>query len=233
MIFSQTMMNTKMVYDSIYRAGKPDGRATLESWRRDCVLSHSALQELKNRLDEKEMELSEIYTSKAVQEIMHDSRESFGDIVRDERRRLTARLDEILDAKMEQYKSVALSAPSDEQIRLLTALSLRDDLTETEVSEIAAANAGSFQFLRSLKSVAGKAGIDIPAPPGVEQINDQLGDARQYGTDSLRDLDVSDSEMGYFSRLFYSAQECPPQLKSLDGLIFTAPQETADGHEPS
>lgn len=233
MRFATSLTNMKDVFDSIYKPGQPDEKRTLGSWQTDCIASREALLEIKSRLDQQEAELSEIYKADAVRDIMADSRAAFDEVVRSEKSRLTDTLDEVLDAKMNRYKSVALTAPTTEQVSLLTVLSLRDDLTESELSHIAAANAGNFQFLRSLKSIAKRSGIDLITAPTIEEVTEQLADAREYGMTSLRDICTPDSEMGYFSRCFFAGPGIGPasRFAKLDQLTFTSAQveHEADG----
>lgn len=229
-----SMLNVKRVFDSIYKAGEPDESRTLAAWQSRAIASRAALLEIRSRIDQQEQELSEIYKPDAVRDIMSDTKESYAEVVRSERNRLTAELDAVLDSKMGQYKAVALTAPTTDQINLLTALSLRDDLTESELSHIAADNAGNFQFLRSLKSIAGKAGIDIPAPPSVEQVTEQFSRARENCVASLADIATLDTEVGYFSRCFYFGIGIGPaaSLTELDQQTFTAPQKPdTDGQQ--
>lgn len=231
MKFNTTMIDAQRVFDSIYKAGNPDPSKTLIAWQNRAINARNAILAVQDQVDAQERELNQIYKSQAVAELMQPTKDAMDQIVNEERDKLTAELDETLEGKREQYKAVAMSAPSEAQLRFLQALSYRDDLTPGEVSKIAAENADCHQFLRALKAIAKKGGVDsVIAPPTSEEVDEALENAREYGMDALRSLATPSSEMGYFHRAFFAAPGVGPaaQFSRLDNNIFTSVQAPAE-----
>lgn len=227
------MIDTKRIFDAVYKTGNPDTSKTLIAWQNRAISTRAALLEVQSQIDAQEQELNQIYQPAAVAELMRETRDAMAELVRGERDKLADDLDNILDAKRQQYKAIGLAAPTTEQINLLTALNLRDSVSEAEVSYIATEMSGNFQALRALKSIAKRSGIDLPDPPSVENVEEDLNLAREYATSSLRDIAVPNNELGYFSRCFYIAPGVGPARKflDLDSNIFTSVQATPESEE--
>lgn len=230
---NSVLVDAARVYNAIYKASDhPDSVQTCETWQNTVIATRNALLEVQKQIDAQEKELAEIYQPQAVKSIMADTKETMRQLVSQEQIRLTNALDAVLDAKMTKYKKTALTAPTDEQNRLLNTLALRDDLTEVEVARIAESMADNHQALRALKSIAKKSGIDLLTPPSVESTEESIDRAREYAAGALRDIATDPGEMGYFSRTFYAGYNIGPGkvLADLDKAGFTQ-VEHEDGQD--
>ncbi len=68
------------------------------------------------------------------------------------------------EAKQEKIKKMLLAPPTNEQLNLLQALQLRDDLTVAEITHILSSFFENYNAVKSLNSVAARQGINISLP---------------------------------------------------------------------
>ena len=230
-----TIKNYQTIFDTVYHSGNPDAAKGFCGWQRKAQITRGALLKVKEKIASDLKELRETYNEKTVQSLYADMMSDYGTIKAAAEKRLLTGLDEIVAEKRKQYRKIALTAPTDEQLRLLQALALRDDLTENEVTAIAESMGDNLQALRSLGSIARKNGLDFPSYGTVDEFENALADAEQYCKETLYDLDAD--ELGYFAKCFYDYEGIGlPAIKfrPLDEPLFAAvqkPQEPTENAE--
>lgn len=230
-----TIKNYQTIFDTVYRSGDPDPKRGFAGWQHRCRITRAALMKVQEKIENDVAEARETYNERTVQSLYADMMSDYGTIKAAAEKRLLTGLDEVVTEKREQYRRVALTAPTDEQLRLLQGLALRDDLTDNEVAAIAEDMGDNLQSLRALGSIARRCGLDFPTYGDINEFEDALKDAEQYCRDTLYDLDVKD--LGYFSKCFYDYEGIGlPAIKfrPLDEPLFAAvqkPQEPTENAE--
>lgn len=219
--------NANRVFQAIYREGNADKSKTLRGWQTRCQPVRKAILQLKREHQERIADLQKTYVSEVAYQMAQEEWNDTQAVIDNRAGELLADLQEIISSKREQYAKVGLSAPTDEQIRLLQALSMRDDLSEGEVASIAAKMSDNFQAMRSLKSIAKKSGVEVVAPPTTEAFEDSLSRAEKYCCDMLRLVDADEEKLGYGGKCFYNYTDVgiPHALfNELDRCLFAAVQ---------
>ena len=110
--------------------------------------------------------------------------------------------DAVLAAKRESFKN-AMKAPTDEQLRLLTALSMRQNVGGDEISYFAENLTGNLPALRCLSEVAGKNKIAFPAILTGSELEDSLESSSAAMEKYLSTLGVGTDDLKYEHRLFW------------------------------
>lgn len=198
-----TTFSAQKVFNAIYGQSNPDKGKSLQGWQKRCQALRGAILELKREHKEAAAPFYDTFLPAVADQ---KARELWGDgnaVIAKRVDELRQDLQEILDGKRGQFERIALSAPSAEQLRLLQTVSLRDDLTEMEVSSIGAKMVDNFQAMRALRSVAKKSNIFMLAPPSLEDFEKSMGDAERFCDEMLRKIDAPDSEMGYGEKCFF------------------------------
>lgn len=219
------LFDAKRIVDAVYRESNPDKSKTLQGWQKRAQVVRSAILQLKREHKEAAAEFYEKYLPKVANEMSQELWGHADEVINERVNELRADLREILDGKREQFNKVGLSAPSDEQLRLLQTAALRDDLTEGEVSRMGAAMSSNFQAMRALRSIAKKSGLEMVAPPSVEDFEASLTQAEELCTNMLNF--IKDEELGYFARCFYdydNAGQAKTLFDRLDNCLYAAVQ---------
>lgn len=214
----------------IHRAvtgGNPDPTQGFSAWQRRAQTVRGAILEAKAQTDAEKRGLSEIYSAKETERRTVALENAYNEIVNLGVEKLERELEAVIDSKRQQFKKIALTAPTDEQLRLLQAMALRDDLTDGEISEIAADLAGSLQALKTLGSIARKAGHDFPHTVTAEQMQEQLATAEEFSRSMLRSVDKPDNDLGYNELAFwkYTDKATPKAIYGpVDSPLYSAVQ---------
>ena len=197
------IINLNRIYNSVYHSGDPDRSKGFAGWQHKAQITRKALLQAKLEMDAQLAEWRETYTEKAIEPMFGELLNEYHGIRDVALRKLEDELNAVVDEKRGQYEKIALTAPSDEQLRLIQALSYRDDLTDSEVAQIAEKMNGSLQALKALGSVARKAGLDFPHTVSTEDFERAVDEAVQYAHTALFDIDTPQKELGYNSVCFY------------------------------
>lgn len=221
--------NASKVFDSVYRSGNPDSSKGFQGWQHKAQITRKALMAAKAEVDGQLAKWRETYTEKAIEPMYREAMEDYAGLRKIAVEKLKAAILDVEKEKREQYRKIALTAPTDEQLRLIQALSLRDDLTESEVYTISEQLGENLQAMKALGSVARKAGIHFPRTITTEEFEDALGKATQYAHDVLNSIDKAD--LGYNDHCFYNYTGtgwAHMVFDPLDSPMFAAVQEQND-----
>ncbi len=192
------------VHNAINKSGTPDLSKGFEGWQKQAQITRSAIMEAKRQIDEEKAGLSEIFSQKEVERRSAALDSSYKGITRLGVEKLEKGLEAVVAAKRERFKEVALSAPTPEQLRLLQAMALRDDLTDGEIAEVAASMSENLQALKALASIARKQGHDFPAVVTQEEMERDLTTAERFSRDMLQSIEVPDEAQTYHQRCFWN-----------------------------
>jgi len=136
-------------------------------------------------------------------------------------------LSNILSAKQEQFRTIAFAPPTQQQVALLQALALRDDLTIEEVASVAEQMSDNHQSMRTLVSIARKAGVDIHISFPSDDFNEAMQAAERYYTTMINAITTKENDLDYHQREFYNYHDLGTAhyySDMLDSCLFSAPQ---------
>lgn len=199
----------------------PDQAKTLAAWRSRAKVTHDALQEVRRKMEGDIAELHDTFAIKVANPKIEELRKEFGELTEIAKKRVAADLAKTIANKREAF-SKANAAPTDAEIRLLSALSMRSSISQGEVAE-AAGQLRSLQALRVLHDLAEKHGVHAPQPLTPEDFEETI---RNIETECGRYIDgISAAEPSYRASLFWSGHPCPEStmFDRLDGR-FSTPQ---------
>ena len=223
------IFNTKRVYDAIYKAdSKPDRTKTLESWQKRVQTLHNALLKMQEQHEAEMQEASGQYLPSVLAEQETAYKREVKYVVEKRIGELKSDLKTILDGKCEQFRKIALSPPSDEQLRLLTAVSFRNDLSEGEVSRLVEQMGDCHQAIRSLRSIAKRSGVDVINPIGVEEFEESIEKANLFCEDMLRQVETKSTNLSYDAKCFFEYNgvgKANMLFNELDTALYSAVQK--------
>ena len=120
-------------------------------------------------------------------------------------RELRSQLAAMLAQKRARFESEAFTAPTDEQTRLLQALSLRaDSLTASEVFAIAERMSDNHQALRTLAALAAKSNISVLVPIQISEVEENFAEVEEYLNACIALIEKPDSGLTYKATEFYT-----------------------------
>lgn len=215
------------IHNAVNHSGTPDLSKGFGGWQRQAQITRAAILEAKRQIDEEKRGLSEIYSQKETERRAAALDASYQGITRLGLEKLEKGLEAVVAAKRKQFHDVALTPPSADQLRLLQAMAMRDDLTDSEISEVAADMAGNLQALKALGSIARKAGHDFPKTVTAEEMEADLATAERFSRDMLRSLEAAPDSLTYNQICFwnYTDTGLPKATYSkLDSVLYAAVQ---------
>lgn len=115
---------------------------------------------------------------------------------------------EVVAEHREKLEKSLAAAPTAEQLNLLTALQLRDDISKEELNSIAGQLGTNFQAIKALQSIAKKKGVNMHLPEkyDYETSKDNLDKAEKYLSERIYNLRNYRSKMqlDFYDRMFFS-----------------------------
>lgn len=139
---------------------------------------------------------------------------------------LTDLAQEVIEAKRAQFQK-SLGAPSDEAIRLLTALSFRNDITPVEAGSLAKKLSGNLTAMKAFRNIVEKSGLRFPELPTEESFEQELDQARAYCMNMLDSIAKPERDLTYDERCFFSVSRggwAASKFENLDSNGFMAAQ---------
>lgn len=151
--------------------------------------------------------IGRIYVQSYVDEQCKAVDEKFRAFVVEQADELKALASEVIAEHREKLEKSLSAAPTAEQLNLLTALQLRDDISEGELNSIAGQLGENFQALKALQSIAKKKSINIHLPEkyDYEAIKTNLDRAEKYLSERIYSLRNyrSKKELDFYDRMFF------------------------------
>lgn len=219
--------NTYRLHAALYADSDVDKSKTFQAWQNRVQAVRHAILVIKKEHKEHISELSQKYLPREVDRLAAEAWEPARIAIRERVKELEADLQDVVDGKTQQFKKIALTAPNEEQVRLLTVLSLRDSVSEDEIERIAESMTDNYQSLLALRSIALKSNISMPEPPGVAEFEDSMSRATEFCHEMLNLIDVPNEEMGYNGRCFFDHTDVGlPKIlfDRLDSCLFASVQ---------
>lgn len=217
----------KKVFDAVYRSGEPDPKRGFSGWQVLAQNIRKAVQEAERQYEADRNELYEIYSKQEAERRLTSKTEELNDIKRFAVKKLEDALEDVRAEKEKQFQDIALAPPSPGELRLIQTLALRDDLSDEEVSSVAATLGHSLQALKALGSIARRNGLDFPALITAEAFNESMNQAEEFCRNMLYSMNKSDSALGYDETCFwrYTSTGRPAAIfNPLDKPLFSAVQ---------
>ena len=137
-------------------------------------------------------------------------------------------LEKVLDAKRQQF-SKTHEAPSEADMRLLTALSMRQTLTPAEIAEVADKLNNNYHAQKLLGEIAHKHNVPFPKIADADEVETAIENARDFATRMIDYIDVPDDKsLNYNATAFFkypdSGTVASYYFRNLDSSFFTAAQ---------
>ena len=213
-------------------SGKIDERGTFKKWQESAIDTRRRLQESQAEFDAKRQEIQKTYLPDAARQRLAPLEKALNDAIKIAEDTLIEQLDEVCEAKRAAFEK-SMSAPTDEQIRLLTALNFRSDISMGEAASLAQRFAGNLTAMKAFRSILTKSNLRMPELPTEESFEAELSEARQYGLRMIGMLSPT-SEQTLDAHHFYAMPGiglAPRYFVSLDSMGFTTPTIEENGHD--
>lgn len=215
-----------MIDNALHNAGKPDKDKSLSAWQNRAIITRRALLKIKEEHQKEIQELKETYAPKVFEEKRQEPERIYSEVVKYAKEKMLTDLEETLAGKRTRYDE-SMSAPSEEDIRLLTALSMRTSLSQAEIAAVSGKFENRVQSLRVLKDIAQKHGILFPDVGDPDVFSEMMQRAEQFAKDKVMSIDTDSKDLSYKELLFWEhpdAGEARYFFGQLDGQGFTAEQ---------
>lgn len=222
------LRNFDVTLKSIFKEANKPSESSFAKWIERAKLCREALLENQRQHADELKKMEGIWAARVVDEKRKQFQEEETGILQIAKDLILEDLDAVLSAKEAKYHE-AMSAPTDEMIRLLTVLQMRADSGE-ELSSSDFANAASyvssnFHALKQLSNLAKNSGI--PFPRLTDSFYEDISTAREGANNLLSSLDKPEKSLGYYETLFWKtghaglAQEAFDKLDRLSYLTVT------------
>lgn len=206
----------------------PDKERTLEAWQRRTIITRNAVLKIKEENEAVLKELADTYSAKVFSEKRKAADADYNLVLKLAKDKAIGDLENILAGKRAQF-SRSMDAPTDEQLRLLQVLGMRDSLSIGEVAAASAKFGNNLQALRLLRDIAKRHDIAMPDVGDPEEFEDMMKRAEQFSVDMLESIDKDPADLGYLEKLFWEnpgVGEASYFYGTLDNQGFTAEQIT-------
>ncbi len=219
------------IFSNAVNRGDPDTAKTLKAFQKRCGIIREAVKEAKRQYDADLHRLGEELSSKAFDRERKALDDDFTGLVLLAKQRCLDDLEGVLNGKRAEF-SKRSGAPTEEQLRLLTVLQMRSELTAGEIANVADKLNDSVQALRLLREIAHKHNVPFKDVANDEEFEQKLTEAEEFGKRMVDGLTkTEDKELNSYERGFFLPYDGPTAadafFSDLDASIFTAPQKTA------
>ncbi len=216
------------IFEGATAAGNPDTEKSLAGWHKRACIKRNALLELKREHLKELDSLRDTYAPKVFEERRTELDAAYNTVVARVKDRLTEDLNAVLEGKRKQFDK-STGAPTEEQLRLLTALNMRSNLSAADIAQVSDKFQSNIQALQVLKDISAKHGIPFPDVGNVEAFEESMTRAEQFSLDKLNSIDTDHDDLGYRDMLFWEHPgdgEAMIYYGNLDGQGFSAEQIT-------
>ena len=187
-------------FDRAMNTGHPDTALTLKSFQRRAGVTRGAVMMLTDEYKADLKKLQATYSPKEFEARRAALDEEYNGIVKIAKQRLTDDLNEVLEAKRKQFDK-STGAPTEAQLRLLQVLSMRTEMTQSEITLTAEKMNNNIPALRLLRDIAKRHGIDFPDVGNADKLNEAIDNAEQFSLEMIES--IANPELTYQQTCFY------------------------------
>ena len=200
-----------------------DSGKTFATWHKKAIEIREVVKQVKQKIDEEITEIKNTYQPGVSSEMIAPLNEKYNSVVKNAKQRAVDALEIVVDAKMKALEKSA-DAPSEETLRLLTALKMRESITAPEITDAAGKVHGNIHALKVLSDLAKKNGLYFPSVD-MGRMQADIDRAEQFATNAIESIGTPDNDLTYKQRLFWTAPgtgEAAYFFDPLDNQTFTA-----------
>lgn len=219
--------NYERMYENMMnRTGKANQVNSFKNWQRSAIGARKMLLHIRERYNAEREEILRDYSTSKANEILIELQRSYDAARQMSEKWLRERFEVVVQSKRDAVKA-ACKAPSDEDLRMLSALRMRSKLTESDVIHAAEHLSDNFVALQTLADIASSSGLKVPVFTA-DLAEEEIANAEQLGENMLRYLDAEDKKLGYNARGFYNFPDLETPVTivfdALDENVFTSEQ---------
>ena len=200
------------IFDTIYRNTEQANAFSFSAWRERCQQTRAILMDTKARHQQIIDGLSKVYTKEILAQNKKNLDDEMDAMIATARDLIEKDFDLVMSAKREQYDR-AHDAPTEEQARLLSVLSMRSKIDPAEVATIARKVSDNLQALRVLKDICERHSIIFPRLKSEDEFERAMETMTEQCKIACQDCALDSDKLGYMGRLFW---ETPDQGLSAD-----------------
>lgn len=194
----------RLFENAVKPTGKIDSAKSLIGWQNRAIIAHEAIQEIKRQHNEIRKQIDTTYRPEAAKTNFQPYEDEYNDVLRLAKARLEEDLDEVCESKRTAFQK-SLSAPTEEQLRLLQVLALRDDITAAEAGSIAAKLGNNLHCQKAFASILKKNGLNAPRLITEEEFEEKLSVARKYAEGMIENIGIDFKDMSFDQAHFFRA----------------------------
>ena len=226
-----TINNYQRAFDAtMNKAGNPDPSRSFKAWQNYAVTVHKNLKTVTDMFEADRADILKTYSQGKATEMLAERQADYMELRKHAEKAVRDSLNAVVESKKAAIRK-ASKAPSDEDIRLLQALSLRSNLTESDVIHAAEVIGSNLVSLGTLADIAKTHGITLPIPTA-ERMEEQLDKAARYADDMIKELHEPDNRLSYKATEFYNYADAESgfavdAFADLDNSVYSAEQMRA------
>lgn len=185
-------------------AGIPNKEKTFLRWQEKAIATRHAFLEVKKAHMEELAGIKETYNPKSsvYEQKVKDENDIYSLVKKGAMEKLEKELDEIVQSKRAVFDR-NMDAPSEDQLRLLQALSMRENLTPGEIAAVSGKFGHNINALRVLRDIAHKHDISFPDVGDPDVFEEQITRAVQFSRDKIAKIDIDRPDLGYRDLMFF------------------------------
>ena len=218
---SNAFVNVQRMLDSIYAGAKQGDDLTFSAWRGRTKATRDCLVEMKETVGNIIDNMRQIYAESYIAERKASYEQDIQEWTAAARKMAYDDLAGVIAAKREAYNK-ANSAPTQEQINLLTVLNMRTSVDALEIANASAHVADNLPALRLLSEIAHR--NNLPFPALYDDFDEDIAEIEEYGKTLIQlEIDKPTGDLGYLSRLFWTTEnsgQMQPLFDKLDHLSY-------------
>ena len=216
--YNSAVVSANNAVEAIFKTNVSGDAVSLAGWRERCRRVNSILCDLKMQNRENIARLSETYADKVVQERKAEQDAKFFKVKEAAGRLIERDFDLVMQAKREQYER-AHDGPDDSTFRLLSTLSMRTNVSASELVEATRKCSNNVQALRLLGDIAKRNGLMFPDIEDDEEFEKAVEIAEGWRELAKQDVDMEPAKMGYMQRIFWTTSDLSGQFGQASAVI--------------
>lgn len=189
-----------------------DKKRTFIGIQREMQRLHYFIENERNDLDKKLSELKDIWSSKRIAEYRQKLTTEFDEMVKTLVEAIRQDIETLTTTKMDKIGDMLATAPSEEQLRLLSALQMRGDIDTTEFIHILPVFFENYQAMKVLNAIGERNGIKLNLPSQLDcrTMFDTLNEATDYLLNACDELPKKLRDMHIAYHAFFTVNPKEP-----------------------